>query len=212
MNAMTPDVVEARARFRKNARAIYHYIWRELTIAIAIHLFFFFGGMLTIRYAPAGTLFDLRPKGSAILSEFTERVVVITGFLVLYTLPIFSVRKSIARALRILMFGLFVVFLSASHAGERIAVVRTADSFIFLKRFPFGNTSFLASKLPAVEEAQTTRTRTIYLSWAGEYGLNNSLKCLPVHRSDAVAGAALDGLESALAASGCQATITRPRN
>jgi hypothetical protein len=187
---------------------IARYFWRELTLACGIYTFFFVGGILAIRNAPAGQVFDLRPRGMGAVSEVLTNVGFITVLLVFYTLPIFFIRRSIARVLRVLMFALLVVFLTCLQAGEHIAVVRTADAFVFLKHYPFRSVSFPSSKLPAIKVHDTGTVKSLSLHWPGEYGSRESLSCLPVHRRDSATTLILQSLMSELTTAGGKLQLT----
>lgn len=153
---------------------------------------------VTISRLPAGRQFVLEPAGLGLVYEAVTRIVGMTFFFILYTLPAFSVRKWLGCLLQALMFLLLIVFLTYIDCRHYVAVVETRDAFVCVRSIPFRSDRFPKNQLPLPMLRKTNAVR--YLRFATPDQITK-----PVFHADREANLALDNLLEAL-----QQTLRQP--
>ena len=167
---------------------------RDLWLAVAIFLYFEIASWLAIHHRPAGEAFILTPHAWAAFFDFLASVVVMTLFYILYTIPAFIVRPSLGCMLRLLMFLLFVAFLTFQQGSNAIAVVRTESEFVFIRPFPFASQTVRRTGVPPVSLNDTGVVRALTLR-----GLQQGdIACKPVWHGDTRTNQILDELVASL--------------
>src|SRR4051794_38311754 len=79
-----------------------------LLIWLALHALAFY----TLHHLATGETYIFAPRGMGLFIDAAIHIGLFTGFFVLYTLPAFMVRRWLGWILRVLMFGIFGVFLT----------------------------------------------------------------------------------------------------
>jgi hypothetical protein len=157
----------------------------------ALLIWLVLGGLAyhTVGHLPAGETYIFAPRGVGLVIDSAIHIGLFTGFFVLYTLPAFMVRRWLGWVLRILMFGIFVVFLTYMGLTKIIAIVETPDhKTIFYPHFPLAPRVF--DRAPNAE----MRRNNVVVSLSFLTGKPEDLMVYPVYRQDASGQADIERL------------------
>lgn len=173
-------------------------LFEAVAIPILLYGLLALSSWWTVTHLPPGRAFVLEPRGPGRLHDVWMRLFAMACFGLVYVLPALRVRRSIGRVLRLLMAGLFVVFLTWLQAGECVAVVQTPTGYTFVRRIPFGSDNKPFAAIPMVRVHRTDVVTSVHI---GDDPLTG-LDLHPVYHADKQTGEILAGLLDALAGTG----------
>jgi len=173
---------------------------RELFVAFVPFVLLAGGSFIAIHRLPAGKAFVLESRGVGIFYDAMSALTIVVLFGFFYMAPALWVRRSISIAYRLTFFLIFTVGLCWLEGQKYIAVVQTGDSFIFVRRFPFGSTTVSTSSLFSVVTRKTSAIGALRITIATSRGAAaDTLECQRVWIEDRRTTQAMDELAGALA-------------
>jgi hypothetical protein len=181
----------------------------ELFLAVVPFIFLAAGSFIAIHRLPEGKAFVLEARGVGIFYDFMSALLMMVLFGFFYMFPSLWVRRSISIVYRVVFFLVFTSGLCWLESEKYIAVVQTGDSFVFVRRFPFGSTIVPAGSVASVFTRKTSAIHALRVtasSWRGIPG--GTLECERVWIKDQRTMRVMD--ELALALGGAQADSLRP--
>lgn len=164
-------------------KLVWRHVCRPVGEAVLLYLFFTVTAQLSIASntgGEVGELFDLTPHGLGMLCEAFAAIVLFTGFHVFYTLPALSVRRWPARTLRVVMYGLFVIFLTWLHWEQFVAVRVTADRVVLIRHYPRPPIEIPRGQLPQPELGKTGIVHVLDV----RFGSSESVHSVAVYHID----------------------------
>ena len=175
-----PDPLNPDAMQPSLATSIWRHVRRPLVEAVVIYLFFAITAHTAVVANARGQLYDLRPHGPGALLEAFIIIVMITAFHLVYCLPALFVRRWLGLILRMLMYGLFVLFLTWLHWEKFVAVRLTADQVILVRHYPRSPIEIPRARLPqpVVHDTGTVRVLQVW------YGAGEPYVSVPVYHPD----------------------------
>ena len=154
---------------------------RELLLAIIPFLFLAGGSFIAIHRLPRGKAFILESRGIGIFYEFMSALTLFIFFGFVWLAPSMWVRRSIAIAYRLTFFLIFTVGLCWIEGKTYVAVVRTPQSFIFVRRFPLASTTV---PIGGITSVSARKTRSIAALEMRAVGVPEPLECRRVWLKD----------------------------
>lgn len=188
---------------REQRRQILRYARDAFVLGFLLYAALTVTEYATVRHLPPGESFVLTSRGWGAIYEFAIGTLLVSAAAVLYGASAFGTRWRWAGwVLRGFIFLVLVVVLTAMEATSAVAVVRSGDTFQFIRRIPFGSERLTPKDIDEVQISAGKWNRELYIVLRRHPSLPGYLRTQPAWRGDAETNQTLDRLIESLRGAG----------